>query len=177
MSRWCARERVRGCACLCPPALKPDGGQCSCPTAGNAAAPTPVLGEVACPVRSMETHGHRGHLDTYVMGAWADFPATAPQRGRSAPPCPSGTPLPILRLVVFAARRVCCALTVFIRSEGRIVAFLCGCGWHGRGRGMLVLQCRPFVGIVFWRPATGAFVSVRPHVVDLLLDALPAFMF
>lgn len=60
----------------------------------------------------------------YVMGPCDDFPATAPQWGRVALPSPSGTPLPILRLVVSAARRVCCAMTVW--SEWRIVIVLCG---------------------------------------------------
>ena len=45
------------------------------------------------------------------MGACVDIPATAPQWGRSAPPSPSGALLPILRLVVLATRRVCCAET------------------------------------------------------------------
>lgn len=66
-------------------------------------------------VESMQMRGHLGHLDTLgqVMGAWADFPATAPQWGRSAPLSPSGALLPILRLAVLVTRRVCCAMTVF----------------------------------------------------------------
>lgn len=39
--------------------------------------------------------GHRGHLDTYVIGACTDVPATAPQHGRTGP---WFTLLPILRL-------------------------------------------------------------------------------
>jgi len=74
---------------------------------------------------SMQTTGHLGHSGHFqVIGACNDFPATAPQWGRSAPHSPSGALLPILRLVVLVARRVCCAMSVSIRSEGHIVTFL-----------------------------------------------------
>lgn len=49
--------------------------------------------------------GHRGHLDTYVIGACTDVPATAPHRGRA---CPT-TALPILRLALCVVRRDSCA--------------------------------------------------------------------
>ena len=78
-------------------------------------------------MESIRHHGHRGHLDTQVMGACDDFPATAPQRDRrrlTPSPSPSGTPLPILRPVVSAARRVCCVVSVSIRSKRRIVIAL-----------------------------------------------------
>jgi len=39
-----------------------------------------------------------------------DFPATAPQWGRGAPPSPSGALLPIMRLAGLVARRVFCTV-------------------------------------------------------------------
>lgn len=92
-------------------------------TVGNAAAATLETEGRHTPQGSMGTRGHRGHLDTQVIGACVDFPAVAAQWERGALSSPSGAPLPILRLVVLASRRVSRAMTL-IGSERRIVGVL-----------------------------------------------------
>jgi hypothetical protein len=64
------------------------------------------------------------------MGACMDFPATAPQWGRSAPPSPSGTLLPILRLAGLVARRVCCAALARVVGSERLIVRISMVGWY-----------------------------------------------
>ena len=82
----------------------------------------PKTGERGLPAESVQTAGPHGPVDRYVMGACSDFPATAPQWGRSAPPSPSGALARITPPPVLAARRVCCPMTVF--GSWRIVTVL-----------------------------------------------------
>src|SRR3990172_2028053 len=125
-----ARRRAHACACLRLGALvnprghcvrtmlqlqptKPGKARCS-GLQGNRWTPwTPWTPERVC----------------HVIGACMDFPATAPQWGRSAPPSPSDTLLPILRLAGVLARRVCCpVLARVLGSEWRIVRLsMVGC--------------------------------------------------
>jgi hypothetical protein len=65
--------------------------------------------------------GHHGHLDTYVMGACTDVPATAPQHGRVRPWV---TVLPILRLARCGVQGDSCPVS---RSGSKrcVIGFLC----------------------------------------------------
>ena len=79
-------------------------GQCSSFNPG-------LIGEWATgsvPVKRWTTWTRGGQ----AIGKPSDVPATAPQWGRIAPPSPSGTRARITPPPAFAARRVCCAVTV-----------------------------------------------------------------
>ncbi len=73
----------------------------------NAAASTPRSRGVAAALRSMASAGHRGQLDTQVMGACIDIPVVAPLHQ-----------LPILRLGGVVVRHVCCAVTFSAAARG-----------------------------------------------------------
>ena len=103
------------CARLPTPAsqLPWTGGKASNPD--NAAASTPVYRDLALLVVSMQNAGHRGHLDTYVIGEGTAIPATAPQTGRTIAQVTAQariTPPPVR-----AVRRVSGAATVRLKGD------------------------------------------------------------
>jgi len=124
------RGREPACAdvCTCPQALGSGGGHKALANHQTMQRLNPNNKGIHTAHGLPGEAGHLGHLDTHVMGACTDVPATAPQQGRFCP-CAGqspATPLPILRLAVCVERRDSCASSARSGSERCVIGFLCG---------------------------------------------------